>query len=85
VDHTEKVILEKNDGFVTQIMRPSFLKPDEIVFQGRGPENRELNRVVTRLVDVSVIAVAYHLKFGAQPEILGPGTGKEKYSADTFT
>lgn len=68
-DHSEKVILGPEDGYYT-IFRPSFVGPDEIIFEALSPRNKELGQVVKALAGPGV-AVAYRLRFGGRPEILG--------------
>ena len=71
-DHTETTVLEKQDGFLVVISRPSFVTSTEIIFQAIAPSDPELKDAVKQLTESEFAQVSYRLRFGDHPELLFP-------------
>ena len=73
VTHSETTVLDQRHGFITGIERPSFIGPDNIVFQGTGPVNQEQRQATLEFVSDYVSRVSYRLTVGdAQAGFLFP-------------
>lgn len=66
----ETVVLKKGDGFAVGIFTPSFIGPDEIVFEAIGPRDPALKQGVSELSPHIAANIPYRLKFGERPEFI---------------
>lgn len=69
ITQTSRELLSKNDGFY-EILSPSFVSNDTVLFVGTGPANPDLKAAVQRLGYSPVSEpVPYLLKMGSKPEM----------------
>ncbi|MFN3077129.1 MAG: hypothetical protein ABT940_09665 [Alphaproteobacteria bacterium] len=72
-DGSTKIILDKKDGFVSEVTRPFFISQEEVIFQARGPADRDFRKKVVELTgSTSAELISYRLRFGELPQFLFP-------------
>jgi Tol biopolymer transport system component len=79
LDQSESVVLDRRNGFVAGLSRPSFVKDDEIVFQGSGPADFNMQKLALDLTHNAAAAIAYRMRFGGPPTFLSAEAERHVY------